>query len=74
MEMILDSDAPEDMKIDFKLMKARNELCKTANNFVEELALGDNHTTGEKVEAFEYLLLVTQGLKQYISEASKQTN
>ena len=72
MEMILDSDAPEDMKIDFKLMKAHRELVKTVSDFVEELTLGKNHAVSEKTEAYEYLSLVTQGIKQYISEMAKQ--
>lgn len=75
MEMILDSDAPEDMKIDFKLMKARNELVEIANGFLEELTMrGDNYTTEQKTEALNYLLLVAQSIKQYISEMAKQTN
>lgn len=75
MEMILDSDAPEDMKIDFKLMKARNELVEIENELLEELTMrGDNYTTEQKTEALNYLLLVAQGIKQYISEMAKQTN
>jgi hypothetical protein len=75
MEMILDSEAPEDMKIDFKLMKARNELVATANALLEELTLsGDKYTTEQKTGALEYLSLVMSGIKQYISEITKQTN
>lgn len=73
MEMILDSGAPEDMKIDFKLMKAHRELAKTANEFLEDMVLiNDKYTTEQKTEALEYLLLVAQGIKQYISEMAKQ--
>ena len=74
MEMILNNDdAPEDMKLDFKLMKARRELVKTATEFIEDLTLShDKYTTEQKTEALNYLLLVTQGIKQYISEMAKQ--
>lgn len=70
---INDDNAPEDVKIDFKLMKARNELLATASGFIEELTLSrDKYTTEQKTEAYEYLTLVMQGIKQYISESSKQ--
>lgn len=74
MDMILDSDdAPEDMKLDFKLIKARHALFTPVSELIEDLTLSrDKYTTEQKKEALEYLSYVTQGVNQYISEMAKQ--
>ena len=76
MDMVIESDAPEEIKLDFKLLKARNELTRCVTNLVTGLTMTDKYETEKKIKALEYLTLVANGVKQYCDEtiSSMQEN
>lgn len=64
--MLVES-APEEMAIDFKILKCHKEVNRVAAELVEEVTLSgsDEYSTEAKKEVLEYLTMVADGIKNY---------
>lgn len=73
-DAILESDAPESMKADMRIMQAMRQLDDEIHSLVEKVTLdtADTYSVQDKKGVCEYLLLVAEGVKNYIGTLAEQ--
>ena len=73
-DMILESDAPESMKADMRIMQAMQQLDAEVKSLVEKVTLDkkDTYSVQNKKDVMEYLLLVTEGVKGFVKTLDEQ--
>lgn len=73
MELLIES-APEEMAIDFKILKASRAVVDAQKALVEEVTLehSEDYPLEAKKEVLEYLTMVADGIEKYTGCAKEQ--
>ena len=69
---MLTEDAPDEMAIDFRIMKAFRGISSSASKLVEEVTISDGYSLEAKKEVLEYLTMVADGIKNYTECVKEQ--
>ena len=67
-------NAPEEMAIDFKLMKCHREISSLSSELVSEVTIecSEEYSLEAKQEIHEYLTMVADGIKNYTEIIKEQ--
>ena len=73
-EAILGSDAPEDAKMDVCIIQTMGQIGTEVRSLVEKITLAEEGTYSvqNKKDVQEYLLLVAEGVKNFMSTFDEQ--